>query len=56
MMAYALCRKLIRSDRPTIDTLTTQILEENGTWRDLICGIAQSVPFTDYLNPKLIQE
>jgi len=56
MMAYALCRKLIRSDRPTIDTLTTQILEENGTWRDLICGIAQSVPFTEYLNPKLIQE
>ena len=56
MMAYALCRKLTRSDRPTVDTLTTQILEENGTWRDLICGIAQSVPFTECTNPKLIQE
>ncbi len=51
MLAYALCRKLERNDRPTVDALTAQILESNGTWRDLICGIAESVPFTECRNP-----
>jgi len=47
MLAYALCRKLERSDRPTVEELTAQIVQNNGTWRDLIYGIAQSVPFTE---------
>lgn len=51
-MAYALCRKLERGDRPTVDALTTKILDENGTWRDLIHGIANSVPFRETLNVK----
>lgn len=56
LLAYALCRKLERNDRPTVDALTSQILETNGTWSDLICGIATSVPFTEYRNPPSNQE
>ena len=47
MLAYALCRKLQRHDRPTVDALTAKIAETNGTWRDLIHGIANSVPFKE---------
>lgn len=47
MLSYALCRKLERHDRPTVDAITAQIIETNGTWGDLIHGIATSVPFTE---------
>lgn len=47
LLAYALCRKLERFDRPTVDALTKQIVETDGTWRDLIHGIANSLPFTE---------
>lgn len=47
LLSYALCRKLERFDRPTVDALTTQIVETNGTWQDLIHGIANSLPFRE---------
>ena len=47
MLSYALCRKLERHDRPTVDEITAQIIETNGTWGDLIHAIATSVPFTE---------
>ncbi|MEO0415916.1 MAG: DUF1588 domain-containing protein, partial [Verrucomicrobiota bacterium] len=46
-MAYALCRKLERNDLPTVDLLTKKIIEEDGTWQDLIIGVSTSVPFTE---------
>lgn len=49
MMRYALCRKLGRNDTPITEELTSSILETNGTWRDLIHGIANSVVFTETL-------
>ena len=49
MMRYALCRKLGRNDGPVVDELTSTILENNGTWRDLIHGIANSVIFKETL-------
>jgi len=56
MLSYAVCRKLERGDRPTVDTLTRRIVETNGTWRDLIYGIVESVPFTEYRVAELAQE
>ena len=49
MLSYALCRKLERNDRPTVDELTGHIVENNGTWGELIHGIANSVPFRQVL-------
>ena len=49
MMRYALCRKLGRNDGPVVDELTSTILENTGTWRDLIHGIANSVIFKETL-------
>jgi len=44
-LAYALCRKLERADRPTVDAITAKILADNGTWRMLFGEIARSLPF-----------
>lgn len=49
LLAYALCRKLERNDRPTVDALSGRILESDGTWRDLVLGIVESVPFQETL-------
>ncbi len=49
LLAYALCRKLERADIPTVDSLTAQLVAENGTWRDLVHGITVSVPFQEML-------
>ncbi len=51
MMRYALCRKLERNDGPVVEQLTSMIMENNGTWRDLIHGIANSVIFRETLIP-----
>ncbi|QDT09956.1 hypothetical protein K239x_19090 [Planctomycetes bacterium K23_9] len=44
-LAYALCRKLELFDRPTVESITQTMADDNGTWRDLIHAITHSVPF-----------
>lgn len=46
-MAYALCRKLERHDRPAVEKITASMLENNGTWRTLFIETAQSLPFQE---------
>lgn len=45
MLAYALCRKLEIYDQPTVNEITRELVERNGTWPDLIHAIAHSLPF-----------
>ena len=44
-MSYALCRKLQVFDQPTVNSITDQMVQNNGTWRDLFNAISQSVAF-----------
>jgi hypothetical protein len=44
-LAYALCRKLVRSDQPTVDRITKNLCENDGTWKSLFVQIANSLPF-----------
>ncbi|MDG1895119.1 MAG: DUF1592 domain-containing protein [Fuerstiella sp.] len=46
-MSYALCRRLKIHDRPTVNLIVKQMSETNGTWRDLIHAIANSVAFRE---------
>lgn len=48
MLAYALCRKLEMHDQPTVETIVGELLTTNGTWRDLVHAIANSLPFREY--------
>ena len=41
-LSYAACRKLKLSDRPTVDNITNELLEVDGTYRQLIHLIADS--------------
>ncbi len=45
MLSYALCRKLETYDRPTVDKIVTNLSKTNGSYRDLIHEIANSLPF-----------
>ncbi len=45
MLSYALCRKLEIYDRPTVDKIVTNLSKTNGSYRDLIHEIANSLPF-----------
>jgi len=45
MTAYALCRSIELHDQPTIDRLTNHLSAPDATWRDLIHGVALSLPF-----------
>lgn len=45
MLAYALCRPLEMYDQPTVDRLTTELANPGATWRDLIHGVTNSLPF-----------
>ncbi|WDI43757.1 DUF1592 domain-containing protein [Bremerella sp. P1] len=45
MTSYALCRPVELHDQPTIDRLTSNLSDPNATWRDLIHGVATSLPF-----------
>lgn len=47
MMSYALCRKLEAYDQPTIDTIVEELIENDGTYHDLILQIANSLPFRE---------
>ena len=46
-LSYAMCRKLTRTDQPTIDRITKNIVKENGTWEDLFVEIVNSLPFRE---------
>lgn len=46
-MSYALCRKLMIYDRPTLESITDAMIKINGTWKDLFIAIADSVPFQE---------
>lgn len=43
-MSYALCRKLEYYDRPTIDRIDARLQNSDGTFRDLIHEICNSLP------------
>ena len=42
-----MCRKLTRTDQPTIDRITKSIVKNNGTWKDLFVEIVNSLPFRE---------
>ena len=46
-LAYALCRKLVRNDQPTVDRITKNLCENGGTWESLFIQIANSLPFRE---------
>ena len=45
-LAYALCRKLEYYDRPTIDSIVSQLKSNSATFHDLFIAVATSLPFT----------
>lgn len=51
-MSYALCRKLVIYDRPTVDKVTERMIATNGTWQELFVTIANSVPFQETILPE----
>tara|TARA_R110000850_G_scaffold148195_4_gene270415 strand:+ start:241 stop:2136 length:1896 start_codon:yes stop_codon:yes gene_type:complete len=46
-LSYALCRKLESHDGPAVESITTTLLESDGTWQDLFTGVANSLPFRE---------
>ncbi|MGI9242160.1 MAG: DUF1592 domain-containing protein [Verrucomicrobiales bacterium] len=46
-LAYALCRRLVRSDRPEVDRITKKLCENEGTWGSLFIEVANSLPFRE---------
>lgn len=46
-LSYALCRKLEAHDGPTVDIITTRIVENGGTWKDVFTEVANSLPFRE---------
>jgi hypothetical protein len=46
-LSYALCRKLERRDQPTVDAITKDLCENNGTWKKLFLQVANSLPFRE---------
>ncbi len=46
-LAYALCRRLEIYDQPTVEQIVRRLDGNNGTWRDLIHEIADSLPFQE---------
>ena len=44
-MSYALARKLEINDQPVVEEIVKELNENNGTWRDLIAAVAESLPF-----------
>ena len=46
-LSYALCRKLQLYDRPTVDGMVDALDSKNGTYRELIRLIVNSLPFRE---------
>lgn len=47
MLAYALCRKLEIYDQPTVETIVGEMMASDGTWRDLVHAVVDSLPFRE---------
>ncbi len=47
MMAYALARKLQAYDRPAVEKIVADLVQHDGTYRDLINHIVNSLPFRE---------
>ena len=45
IMSYALCRRLEYYDRPAVESIVANLVDNDGTFRDLINGIVVSLPF-----------
>ena len=46
-LSFALCRSLELYDRPTVDAIASKLEETNGTYRDLLLMILESLPFRE---------
>ncbi|MEP3481121.1 MAG: DUF1588 domain-containing protein [Fuerstiella sp.] len=46
-LSFGLCRQLTIFDRPEVERLTREMVESNGSWRDLFLAIVNSVPFRE---------
>ena len=46
-LSYALCRKLTVYDLKTVRTIADDMIESDGTWRDLFLSIVDSMPFRE---------
>ena len=52
MMSYALCRKLDLHDKPTVESIVKKMLNEDGTYQNLIFEIVTSMSFKEIYNEK----
>jgi hypothetical protein len=46
-LSFALCRSLELYDQPTVDSMASNLEETDGTYRDLLLMILQSLPFRE---------
>jgi hypothetical protein len=46
-LAYAICRKLELVDQPTVSKITQGMVKSDGTYRDLVLQIVNSLPFRE---------
>ena len=51
LLSYALCRKLTIHDQPTVNSITRDMIQSDGTWHDLIHAVADSLPFRETILP-----
>ncbi len=47
LLSYALCRNLEITDRPTVDDIVAKMTDHDGTYRELVWEIANSLPFRE---------
>lgn len=50
-LSYALCRKLEIYDQPTIDAIAAKLEANDGTYRDLVHEVVNSLPFREATFP-----
>ena len=50
-LSYALCRKLTIHDQKTVNSISDQMVQTDGTWHDLILAVANSLPFRETILP-----
>lgn len=50
LLSYALCRELEYYDRPTVELIVDRV-QENGTYRQLVHEIVNSIPFRETIIP-----
>lgn len=51
-LSFALCRKLTIYDRPEVESMTSDLSDNDGTWRDLFFAVVKSVPFRETILPE----